>query len=168
MRYEGYVLKYDEYRVSHVRIDGYYFIPYFLFELESRGLIEIEWREKAAGSYTKLIYGMDLSEHIDYWKRVLEHNESSNLLIPYPVFALYSKGQNKLYLYFSEIPDLVIMPYLGEEKLSDIDLDYVKWDDLYDQSYDYPFFDNPLDGQQLVASYIKASQKKVLSANVIM
>lgn len=168
-----------------ISLDGRYFIPTSLIYFGEHGVdgLTLNWRERAKGSFTKLVYDEIMKQKVSGYLngRVIEeldydYGMGNWKLIP--VFSIYNSKDNSCENYF--LTDtygagckIFFTTHDGKEaelEFSDTS-NFVKTYEEYEVGLDvieanFTFGESPIDLRHLVAQFIRLSQKKVLSISI--
>lgn len=168
-----------------ISLNGRYFIPTSLIYFGERGVdgLSLNWRERADGSFTKLVYEEIMKQRVSGYlsQRVVEeldfdYGEENWRLIP--VFSIYNSKDNFCENYF--ITDtfgagckIFFTTHDGKEaelEFSDMS-NFVETLEPFEVGLDeieaeLTFGESPIDLRHLVAQFIRLSQKKVLSISI--
>jgi hypothetical protein len=152
--------------VYSIDLSGRYYIPSFLLlmsEVDPR--LEVIWREKANGSFTKMVYdactfgGMDP----EGWREYLDDDEKEELVF-YPKFSLYDSKENTVTHYCSVYP--ITLDCNVEFKLHNgelVDVSFANVESTVKDMTELRYDGNDIDFRYFIAANIKLCQRKVLS-----
>lgn len=158
--------------VYTIDLNGKYYIPSFLLVLsEFDPRLDVVWREKAPGSFTKMVYDACTFNNLnpDNWESYFEPEERDSLEF-IPKFSLYDSKNNEVTHYCSAYSleydcNVAFTLHNGDV----VDVDFSKAISTADELYNIGFrFDgNDIDFRYFIAANVKLCQRKVLSIKLI-
>lgn len=181
---KGIILKRGDWN-DDISLNGRYFIPTSLIYFGERGVdgLALKWRERAEGSFTKLVYEEILKQKVSEY---LYHGVVHELDFDYgegnwnliPVFSIYNSKENSCENYFlTDTFGAGCKTFFVTHDGKEVELEFSDASSFI-ETYEpvevgldefevkFTFGESPIDLRHLVAQFIRLSQKKVLSISI--